>query len=630
MGKFCRKVVSLVISLVMIFSAFCFSQITAFAQDTNTAYTSSDESTVVFTYDSDIFVDSTMTVDSDAMKLSKDARFEWYKDDVLYKNEQSITFTQNDINHEFYVKVYDNGAEYKSLTAYVIEKPFYYGYSKLDEKQQQIYDVFYKGLKNLQTEIAIDPSFGVLIEDFKIVNTILRNDHPELFYYTGGFSYRYQIDDYAIISVLPSYKLNGETVGENEIKQAQALIKNKVLAIISLMHKEITIPTEYKNALWIHDKIADMLVYQNSSNDQNIYGALIEGKAVCAGYSRLNQLLLSYAGIDAFTVTGASINPSTNEPIAHAWNIMWIDHHCLYTDVTWDDQKHHVFHLYFARTIDNMSINHFMDELSNSLKPTGDEHCCEYNYFAYYHEDHALEADENGNYDVKYIANLKDVKIEDKAWGIVVYDPNSDDFMNWLTSDLSKNLNDILKNMNLSPGSYSISYFKMGGSTLGTEVHIYFEKVENDNPTTYTISGNITSYLNDEDVVTVLLYKEGETEPSQKRMLTGKNVEYSFNVTQTGNYTVQVKKDNHLTSSQQINVEADTTLNFKMYLYGDCDFDNTVTVIDATIIQKYLAGLLDLNEQQKSVADVSVDEDVNIIDATKIQLYVAGIVNSLG
>ncbi len=634
MGGFFKKAISITLTLAMILVTFSCSIVSTFAQETDSATISAVEPNVGFTHDSDIFVGSFLCVDTVTMNLSDSARFEWYKNGVLCSNAQSITFTQDDIDSEFYVKVFDGDAVYRSFVSTVVKKPDYYGYSKLSDIEKALYDTYYQGIINYQTTIVVNLPDKVFIDDLKKVNAILRADHPELFYYTGSLRYSYYSNDGSLAEIYPSYMLNGVDVTEEQILQAQLLVKNKVLYLMSQMYEELTIPTEYKKALWVHDKISELLIYKSTSNDQNIYGALVEQQAVCAGYSRLNQLMLNYAGIDAFTVTGASVSPTTNETIAHAWNLMWIDHHCLYTDVTWDDQKHHVFHLYFARTIDNMSINHFLDELSASLVPQGDEHCCEYNYFAYYHEDHAITADKNGEYDVKYIANLKDVKIEDKAWGIVVYDITGEDFMNWLNSDLNGKLNTILNNMNLSPGEYSISYLKIGGSTLGTEVHIYFEKNElkpPSNPTKYYgLGGSITSYANDDDVITVSLYKKGDDTPSQKKLLEGQNAEYIFQIINPGDYIIEVKKKNHLTFTQEIYID-DVILNdITMQLYGDCDMDNTVTVLDATLIQKYLAGLNEMNDLQKLIGDVNADDDLNIIDATKIQLHLAGLLEVLG
>ena len=58
---------------------------------------------------------------------------------------------------------------------------------------------------------------------------------------------------------------------------------------------------------------------------------------------------------------------------------------------------------------------------------------------------------------------------------------------------------------------------------------------------------------------------------------------------------------------------------------GDVNGDGVVNIIDATFIQKYIAGIDSFTEKQESLADVNNDGLINIIDATSIQKYCAGI-----
>lgn len=620
------KVISLTLALIFVFT-LC-GNFSVFAENTDIAYTAAD-SMVLFTYDSDLHPGSNMTVDAQAMGLQGDVTYKWYKNKQLYATTQGITFTEDDVESKFYVEVNNNGTTYKSYTIVPAKTPDYYGYTQLTDTQKVVYDILLENIKNYVTDFDIDYSLGITEEDFSLVNTVLVNDHPELFWYSGHMPYYYREPDRFIVRALPQYYLDREIANEDQIKQAQAVVKNELFYTVSQMYSELAIATEYTKSLWVHDKVASMLTYAYTNNDQTIYGALKEKKAVCAGYSKLNQMLLQHIGLDSYTVTGISLNPTTNEYVNHAWNLMWIDHHCLYTDVTWDDQLNHVFHLYFARTVDNMSVNHYLDEVSDAIKPDGDEHCCEYNYFAYYHQDHALQSDENGNFDVKQIANLKEEKIKGKAWGIVVYDVTGGDFTQWLNSNRNKYLSEILNNMQLPPGSYTVASLNMGSHTLGTEIHIYYEKVEQGTPTAYTISGNVKSYGNENDAVTVSLFKENETEFSQQVVLFGNDVKFSFDVLNPGEYILQVKKNGHITSTATLTVNGNLNVKLNMYLRGDSDSDGTVSVIDAAQIQKYLAGIVAFDDRQLIICDCDRNGDINILDATRIQMYLASKIDSL-
>lgn len=60
-------------------------------------------------------------------------------------------------------------------------------------------------------------------------------------------------------------------------------------------------------------------------------------------------------------------------------------------------------------------------------------------------------------------------------------------------------------------------------------------------------------------------------------------------------------------------------------LMGDVDLDEAVKIKDATLIQKALAKLAELDDKQNALADVTEDGKVNIKDATAIQKFLAKI-----
>ena len=59
------------------------------------------------------------------------------------------------------------------------------------------------------------------------------------------------------------------------------------------------------------------------------------------------------------------------------------------------------------------------------------------------------------------------------------------------------------------------------------------------------------------------------------------------------------------------------------YLLGDVNRDGRVSVEDATLIQKAVGELEELDAQQKMLADVNSDSKVDVVDATLIQEYAA-------
>lgn len=59
---------------------------------------------------------------------------------------------------------------------------------------------------------------------------------------------------------------------------------------------------------------------------------------------------------------------------------------------------------------------------------------------------------------------------------------------------------------------------------------------------------------------------------------------------------------------------------------GDVNMDKDINIKDATLVQKYIANLETLSDEQMILADADLDLDVNIKDATYIQKLVAGLV----
>lgn len=68
----------------------------------------------------------------------------------------------------------------------------------------------------------------------------------------------------------------------------------------------------------------------------------------------------------------------------------------------------------------------------------------------------------------------------------------------------------------------------------------------------------------------------------------------------------------------------------KKAIIGEVNSDGVISIADATTLQKYLANIVDFNDEQLAVADTNGDGKISIIDATEIQKYLVGLVSSLG
>ena len=61
---------------------------------------------------------------------------------------------------------------------------------------------------------------------------------------------------------------------------------------------------------------------------------------------------------------------------------------------------------------------------------------------------------------------------------------------------------------------------------------------------------------------------------------------------------------------------------YRVDLFGDICTDGNISVTDATELQKSLASITSLTDNQKNIADVNGDGEVNVKDVTAIQKIV--------
>lgn len=105
----------------------------------------------------------------------------------------------------------------------------------------------------------------------------------------------------------------------------------------------------YETDTRIQELLCAYLIYLNDADalsdytdpyyTQSIYGALIEGDTVCAGYTKLYVALANYFGIDCVAVTSDT----------HAWNQVRYGDHWYIVDLTWNDTTNSTDYTYLSR-----------------------------------------------------------------------------------------------------------------------------------------------------------------------------------------------------------------------------------------------------------------------------------------
>ena len=77
---------------------------------------------------------------------------------------------------------------------------------------------------------------------------------------------------------------------------------------------------------------------------RNLYGGLVQGKCVCAGYADILRNTLDCCGIKAKFAGGnididGGAQYDIKDPAGHAWNMVTLDGKNYWTDLTWDREN---------------------------------------------------------------------------------------------------------------------------------------------------------------------------------------------------------------------------------------------------------------------------------------------------
>ena len=86
-------------------------------------------------------------------------------------------------------------------------------------------------------------------------------------------------------------------------------------------------------------------------NPSGLYGGLIDGKAICAGYALILHEAIKYIGMKSQIVFGNSPEK------AHAWNQIQIDGNWYNVDSTWDSNFYQIFGRYKYMLLNDEEFN---------------------------------------------------------------------------------------------------------------------------------------------------------------------------------------------------------------------------------------------------------------------------------
>lgn len=240
-----------------------------------------------------------------------------------------------------------------------------YGEVSISDSYQETYEIRGKGsteslslaeekilnaIQKVESQVDIS-EYGINTSAQRdLLDKIIR-DNPDIFY-TRGWSYSYSPSTGKVFSIMPEYDYE-----KSRIESMKAEIEQKLSVAIDRVKEPDMTPLE--KVLAVHQYLVLNIEYDERSStpieSHSIYGALVDGKAVCEGYSELLTVMLDrLGGVESFIVV--------SEEMLHAWNMVALDGEYYHIDATWNDpipdRKEYVRHDYFLIPDDVMASDH--------------------------------------------------------------------------------------------------------------------------------------------------------------------------------------------------------------------------------------------------------------------------------
>lgn len=248
------------------------------------------------------------------------------------------------------------------------------GYSQLEsDGLQKFYDKIEKNIYTVSDKPDKDGRY--LIKQICLLNIELserdirkvifayESDNPQIFWLDNTFGYGKS--EGSTVIQLYSY------ISAEECNSELRKLEKNVDKILNGLKPGLT---EFERELYIHDSIVNLSVYSTGVKSLSdgwrhfaSVGLINDGTAVCEGYAKGTQLLLSYAGIECTLINGKSKNE------LHMWDLVKIDGEWYHLDVTWDDVEDGTTYKYFNLNDKYINIDH---SISKNYSELSDDEIC--------------------------------------------------------------------------------------------------------------------------------------------------------------------------------------------------------------------------------------------------------------
>lgn len=283
-------------------------------------------------------------------------------------------------------------SEYEQISEISLDNSEYYrevsvayGYNSLKtDEEQYLYDKILDNVYHITGSTDSNGRYrterfkitGVHMSEYSIRKVInaFSFDNPQIFWLENLFGYAYAGDD----TIVEFYSI----FSADECSKYIEKFNTEINEIISSVGKNMS---EYEREKYIHDRVLENCTYKQGvtgSGDGwqyfSAYGAIVDGEAVCEGYAKSMQILLSKVGIECYVIRGEG------DGVGHMWNVVKLGGEWYHLDPTWNDTDDVISYEYFNVNTETVSKNHVINEYEGNIEienSSDENQTVKYNFF---------------------------------------------------------------------------------------------------------------------------------------------------------------------------------------------------------------------------------------------------------
>lgn len=427
-----------------------------------------------------------------------------------------------------------------------------------------------QGVSSYMSSVEIS-RYNIPLDQFANLFADLLYENPQFFYLDPYVECQYYEDSFVIHSIELYYLYSRQ--------EARAMEKEIDKKVSMILDKARSLQSDLEKILYIHDYLALNCSYDTefSSDSYNIYGCLINQRAVCQGYALASKYL--------FDLLNIPCNFVNSDPMNHGWTLVELDGSWYHMDPTWDDplpdMLGRVRHQNFLKSDAAMRANGYSgwdaDKTADNTKY--DEYFWNTVSTAFIALDDGLFYISNDGVLMKWNAQTNQTQQLPSTQGKWFYWGN--------------------------PSVYYTEYYANlvqanGLLYYNTDTKIYSIKPDGtDNKVVFELPEDAQGYIYGLQFIGGELAYALKTSPTAEGTLC---------------YDAGILDDSFAAEELP-------------YAMGDVNGDGVISVSDVLLAQKEIAKILELTQQQFDAADVNRDGEVSTYDVTQIQKKIAGMIS---